>query len=94
MRLCSLTKTVGFLSGTRGLLEAAIEAAIDAASPREAFVVLNRCGKVLNLPTSLRLPPPNLNDEVLRTKPVLEVTAEEADVEVEAEAAFEGFSAS
>ena len=74
-------------------MEAAIEAAIDAASPREAFVVLNRCGKVLNLPTSLRLPPPNLNDEVLRTKPVLEVTAEAA-VEVEAEAAIEGFSAS
>ena len=84
---------MGFLSGTRGLLEAAIEAAIDAASPRDAFVVLNRCGKVLNLPTSLRLPPPNLNDEVLRTKPVLEVTVEAA-VEVEAEATIEGFSAS
>ena len=45
-------------------------AAIEAAT--EAFVVLNRCGKVLNLPASLRLPLPNLNDEVLRTKPVVE----------------------
>ena len=67
---------------------AAIEAATDdTASPRKAFVVLNRCGKVLNLPTSLRLPPPNLNDEVLRTKPVLEVTeAEEAAVEAASQA--------
>ena len=77
------------MSGTRGLLEAAEAAA----------VVLNRCGKVLNLPASLRLPLPNLNDEVLRTKPVLveeepfEVKAEAAAVEVEAEAE-EVFSAS
>ena len=69
------------MSGTRGLLEAA-EAA--------AAVVLNRCGKVLNLPTSPKLPPPNLKDEVLRTKPVvvemfgfaMELVAAETDVVV------------
>ena len=65
---------------------------IEAASPREAFAVLNRCGKVLNLPTSLRLPLPNLKDEVFRT--VLEVTAEAGfEVAVEVEGS-EGFSAS